>query len=96
MPKFTRPKPIKPFKTLDEEADFWDTHDTSPLLIDPSTPLEALPLIEPEKDSTVTLRLQKSVKDKIQQIARSKGINFSTLSRLWLVEKLHQYQRRSA
>ena len=38
-----RPKPIPPFKTLDEEADFWDTHDTSLL---GKVPLMKLPLLE--------------------------------------------------
>lgn len=96
MKKFTRPKPIKPFKTLEEEAHFWDTHDTTKLFTDPSTPLEELEPLEPEKEATVTLRLQKSMKAKIQHIARQKGINLSTLSRLWLIEKLREYQKRAA
>ena len=43
------PKPIKPFKTLEEEAHFWDTHDLSPLYKNPKSPLSKLPLIETEK-----------------------------------------------
>ena len=27
MKNINKPKPIPPFKTLDEEAEFWDTHD---------------------------------------------------------------------
>lgn len=83
--KFVRPKPIKPFKTLDEEAEFWDTHDVSLL---GKVPLLDLPLLEPEKEATITIRLQESVKDRIANVARKKGLNVSTIARMWLIEKL--------
>lgn len=83
-----RPKPIKPFKTLDEEADFWDTHDTSLLFNNPGFPLDKLPLLEVEKEEALTVRLQKSVKKKLTSIARRKGIGPTTLARMWIIEKL--------
>lgn len=85
-----RPKPIKPFKTLEEEAHFWDTHDTSLFFKNPNTPISKLPFIENEKEEILTIRIQKSVKEKIKQVARSRGINPATLSRMWLIEKLAQ------
>lgn len=88
-----RPKPIPPFKTLDEEAEFWDTHDTSLLFDNPKTPLSKLPLIEDEKEDALTIRLQKTIKAKLKRIARQKGIDTSTLSRMWLIEKLNQVSR---
>lgn len=87
--KFIRPKPIPPFKTLDEEADFWDTHDTSLL---GKVPLMDLPLIESEKEEVITLRLQKSVKEKLGKVARNKGINVSTLARMWIIEQLQKWR----
>ncbi len=86
-----KPKPIKPFKTIEEEAAFWDTHDVSSLFKNPNTPLSALPSLEAKKQSSVTIRLQDSIKKKIDTIARKKGINASTLSRMWLIEKVQQY-----
>lgn len=83
-----RPRPISPFKTLDEEAEFWDTHDTSALFKDPKTPLSALPLLESEKEEVMTVRLQRSVKRRLEQVARKMGLSASTLSRMWLIEKL--------
>lgn len=83
-----RPKPIAPFKTLDEEAEFWDTHDTSALFENPKTPLSALPLIESEKEESLTVRVQKSVKTKLTRVARAKGVNVGTLTRMWLIERL--------
>lgn len=85
-----RPDPMHPFKTLDEEADFWDTHDTSLL---GKVPLSKLPLLESEKEETLVVRVQKSVKNRIKYIARQKGIDTSTLSRMWLIEKLVEAQK---
>lgn len=87
-----RPKPIKPFKTLEEEAEFWDTHDLSPLFDNLKIPLSKLPLLESEKEEVITLRLQKSIKVKLNRIARSRGINLSTLARMWLIEKLQSFR----
>lgn len=83
-----RPKPIKPFKTLDEEANFWDTHDLSKIIKDPKTPLSELLSLKPEKDVVMTIRVQKIVKDKIAKVAQNRGINSTTLSRMWLIERL--------
>lgn len=82
-----RPKPIKPFKTLEDEADFWDTHDLSLLFDNPQTPLSKLPFLEQEKEAVLMIRLQKTLKDKMSKIARLKGINISTLARMCLAEK---------
>lgn len=87
-----KPKPIKPFKTLEEEARFWDTHDVSGLLHNPRISLHKLSPIEAEKHEVITVRLQKSVKEKLAKIARMKGINFSTLSRMWIIEKLQDFE----
>lgn len=85
-----QPKPIKPFKTIEEEADFWDTHDISMLFKNPKTPLSKLPLIEKEKEAMITVRLQYSLKGNMEKIARSLGVNTSTLARMWLLEKLNE------
>ena len=91
MTKLYRPKPIPPFKTLEEEAEFWDNHDTSLL---GKVPLLKLPLLEKEKEEALTVRLQKSVKQKLERIARQKGIGPTTLARMWLVEKLFEFMVR--
>ncbi len=85
-----RAKPIKPFKTLEAEARFWDTHELSELFVNPTKSLKKLPVLESEKEEIMTVRIQKSVKTNIERVARLKGINPSTLARMWLIEKLHQ------
>ncbi len=86
--KSYRPKPIPPFKTLDEEANFWDTHDLSTLFKNPKAKLSDLPLLETEKEEMLTIRIQKSIKKRLASVARAKGINLGTLTRMWLIEKL--------
>lgn len=81
-----RPDPIPPFKTLEEEAEFWDTHDTADL---GKVPLMELPLIEPEKEEVLSLRVQRSVKDRLQKAAWKRGINPTTLARMWIIERLN-------
>lgn len=86
--KSYKPSPIPPFKTLDEEAEFWDTHDTSLLFKNPNTPLSKLPRIEKEKEDTLVLRLQKTVKAKLERNARAKGLSVSSFARMLLIERL--------
>lgn len=88
MKKFRRPKSLPPFKTLDKEAEFWDTHDISLLFKDVKTPLSKLPVLEKEKEEVITVRLQKSIKEKLTRIARGKGIGPTTLTRMWILERL--------
>lgn len=45
-----RIKPIKPFKSLDEEANFWDTHDTSEIFKNPKTLISKLPKLKVNSD----------------------------------------------
>jgi len=39
------------------------------------------------KDDTLIVRLQKGFRNQLERIARSKGLNVSTLARMWLMEK---------
>jgi hypothetical protein len=83
-------KPIKPFKTLEEEAVFWDNHDVSEIFRNPNVSISKLLTLEPKKDVIMTVRVQKSVKNKIDTLAKNKGINSTTLSRMWLIERLQK------
>lgn len=78
---------IPKFKTIEEEAHFWDTHDFT----DFESELEDVEImfeLDQPRDETLVLRLQKKFKDQLQRVARSKGLNVSTLARMWLTEKL--------
>ena len=73
--------------TLKEEAKFWDSHSFT----DFKDELEDVDIVfelHKPKEETLVLRLQKNMKDRLTLIAKSRGVNVSTLARMWLMEKL--------
>lgn len=78
---------IPKFKNREEEAKFWDTHSFADYW-DEFKDIDLVVELHKPKDETIIVRLQKSLKDKLDKIARSKGLNMSSLARLWLMEKL--------
>src|SRR3989344_3447686 len=84
MKKKTR---IPEFKTYEEEANFWDTHSVTDFE-DETEDVEIIFELNKPRDETLVVRLQKDFKEKLEKFARSKGLNVSTLARMWLMEKL--------
>lgn len=82
---------IPEFKTYEDEANFWDTHSFTEFE-DELEEVEMVFDLKKTRDETLVLRLQKSLKDKLQKVARSKGLNVSTLARMWLIERLRVSQ----
>ena len=85
---------IPKFKTYEEEAKFWDTHEFTEFE-DELEDVDIVFELNKPRDETVILRIQKDIKEKIEQLARGKGLNLSTLARMWLMEKLQENLRRS-
>jgi predicted DNA binding CopG/RHH family protein len=82
-------KKIPEFKNYAEEAKFWDTHDFSDFW-EETEPVEIEFLGETKREDTITIRVQPRLKERLEQLARSYGINLSSLARMWLIEKLRQ------
>jgi len=78
---------IPEFKSLEEEAEFWDTHDFIDFE-DETEDVEIIWEVDKPRKETLVLRVQKDIKDKLKKVARQKGLNTSTLARMWLMEKL--------
>ncbi|HBQ50530.1 hypothetical protein A3B42_00480 [Candidatus Daviesbacteria bacterium RIFCSPLOWO2_01_FULL_38_10] len=81
------------FKTLKEEAEFWDTHSFADFW-DELEDVDIVVELEKPRDETIVLRVQKQVKDNLDKFARSLGLNLSTLARMWLMEKLQENLRK--
>ncbi|MGI8484187.1 MAG: CopG family antitoxin [Thermomicrobiales bacterium] len=76
---------IPAFQNIEEEAEFWDTHDTADF------PDEFKPVavtIGPELAEKLTLRLDKADRDALARYAKRKGVGPSTLARMWIKENL--------
>lgn len=81
-------KPIKPFKTLEEEANFWDTHDAVEVFgKDIKVGFHRAP-----KTDTLTIRFESDDIERLREEAIHKGIGPTTLARMWIKERLTQSQ----
>lgn len=80
---------IPDFKTVEEEAHFWDTHSFADYW-DEFEDVDLVIELHKPKDETVVVRLQKSLKERLEKVAKSKGLNVSALARMWFMEKLQK------
>ncbi|MDP2632782.1 MAG: CopG family antitoxin [Candidatus Curtissbacteria bacterium] len=79
--------------SYEEEATWWDTHDLGDYWGEFKDVDIVFDLKKP-RDETLIVRLQKDIKDKLELVARNRGINMSTLARMWLLEKLRESQAK--
>lgn len=80
---------IPAFKSYEEEANFWDTHSIIDFE-DQTEDVEIIFELDKPREASLVLRLQKAFKDRLKKIARSKGLDVSTLARMWLMEKANE------
>ena len=79
------------FKSIPEEAEFWDTHDFTEF-VDELTAVKMKVTLGQLKEETLTVRLQTNLKERLASIASGMGVNTSTLARMWIVEKMKQVE----
>ena len=48
--------------------------------------------LDKPRDETLVVRMQKNFKNRMEKVARSRGLNVSTLARMWLMEKMQTSQ----
>lgn len=77
---------IPAFKSYEEEANFWDTHSITDFE-DETENVDIIFELDKPREESLVLRVQKGLKNRLKKIARSKGLNVSTLARMWLMEK---------
>ena len=75
---------MPPFKTLKEEADFWDTHDA----VDDIDEGTVVGFHKANKTGTLTIRFDKKDLQTLREEAFNKGIGPTTLARMWLKERI--------
>ncbi len=80
---------IPQFKTEQEEADFWDSHDSTDFLDETEAVNVAFVDARPSMKQ-ISLRLDPSVIDQLKSLAVGKGIGYQTMIRMWVMERLGQ------
>lgn len=92
-----RPSRIPDFKSREEEAEFWDTHDVTDFL-DESWPVE-IEVSQALRDrvearsrrvteSGLIVPLKPEVRDELSRRADERGVGPAALARLWIEERL--------
>jgi hypothetical protein len=80
------------FASIEEEAEFWDTHDTTEYEHE-FQPVE-LTFERPLKHTwMLSIRLDKETFDALREIAKPKGLGASTLARMWILEELERVRK---
>ena len=70
--------------SIQELAQFWDTHD----LTDFEDQLEEVEELVFERETVVQIRLQPKEVEAVKEVAKSQGIDYVDLIREWVLEKV--------
>ena len=82
---------IPQFKTLEEAAEFWDTHDFEDY-IDDTEPVTITVKI-PRRKKTLTVPLDLKVYEQIEDLAAKRGVRAEKMVSSWLKEKAAEGQK---
>ena len=77
------------FASLQEEADFWDTHDSTDYL-DDTTEVDVTFVDARPRKTQISLRLDPQTIAQLKAVAARQGIGYQTLIRMWVMERLRQ------
>ncbi len=81
---------IPRFKSDKEAAEFWDTHSLADFESE-LHPAKGIVFIKPDRQ-IVSLRLDRNLVTTLKHFAHQKGIGYSALLRMWVLERLSQEQ----
>lgn len=85
-------KKIPVFKSIAEEAEFWDTHDITEYLSEMKhVDIEFAP--RQPKEETIVIRVHAGLKRRLEQVAQQQGLALSTLIRTWFIERVRSYDK---
>jgi predicted DNA binding CopG/RHH family protein len=87
-------KKIPEFKTENEEFDFWSSHDSTEFFHEAEEISDKIEVARPKiKKQRITMLIDPGLKAQLEKIAEEKGIDYQTLIRMWLKEKVKQEVR---
>lgn len=82
-------KPIPKFKSEEEEANFWDTHDTTDYFDFKRVVNPLFPNLKPST-RTITIRVPQHLIDHLKVIANKKDVPYQSLVKIYLDEKVRE------
>ena len=90
MPKERKQSRIPEFKTIEEEAEFWDTHDLTDYW-DEFKPVKVR--FADQLFDRVTIPVDADTLAQLEALAREEELNATVLVRRWVLERLEQEVR---
>ena len=90
--KRSKKNKIPKFRSFEEEARFWDAHDTTKFLGE----LKPAELKFPRRKKLVSMRLPEAEILSLKRVARRRGLGYLTMIRMWVTEKLVDELRKAA
>lgn len=82
-------KRIPEFKNLEEEAKFWDTHDSTEYIDWSKAQRAIFPNLKPTTES-ISLRLPSFLLARIKQLANKKDVPYQSLMKVFLHDRVDQ------
>ncbi len=79
---------IPKFTSEQEEAEFWDTHDTTDYL-DETEEID-ITFIDARPRNQVILWFDRETLARLEVVAEKRGVSYKTMVRAWVMEKLAQ------
>jgi len=71
------------FESDEDESAFWDEHELSPRLVQGS-----IHSPDSRESTTITLRFDPRMLSRIKRIARSRYLNYQSMMKQWLAERI--------
>jgi len=78
---------VPKFKSLKEEREFWDTHDSTDYLDDFEVAKDVV-FVRPKKE-VISLRLEPKIIKKLKELANKEGLPPTTYARMLIVKGIH-------
>lgn len=91
--RFKPKEPIPEFKSIEEEAEFWDTHNLADYW-DDFKPVKVR--FSKRLSEGLNIRLDKETVLAPRKLAGEKGIGPTTLVRMWVLERLRDLEGKTA
>ncbi len=82
---------IPDFETEEAEAEFWTNH-----TLDARLMANAMHEPDAKESTTITLRFDPRMLSRIKRIARSRYLNYQSMLKQWLSERLEEEARKSS
>lgn len=93
------PDEVPDFADEDEEDEYWETHSLGPGMLARMKPVWEYPelaaILPPPRPTSVSIRLEGDVAQRLLALAAKKGIGYRALMKEFVIERLYEEEKRA-